>query len=304
MSWSIYMDRRAFLGTVVGAALFRNGFTFAERKIEKIGVQLYTIRNFMMQDFEGALAKVSQIGYKEVELAGFAQAASGAVTYWSHTPQQVLSALKRYGLAAPSTHVNLECLNAARFPRAIEASQMIGNRFIVMPWIDEKDRSRPDFWKRIPDVFNSAGEACKKAGIQFAYHNHWFEFLPVNKKLPYDLLLENCDHNLVKMQLDLCWIYVAGGNPVNYLNRYSGRFPLVHVKDIKKFPPVAAGGSQNFGDSLSDMADVGSGIIDWKSVLLQCEKAGVKHYIVEHDNPAKPFESIFNSYTYLEKLRF
>jgi sugar phosphate isomerase/epimerase len=300
------MDRRAFLGAMAGAALLGNRIVHAAEKppVRKIGLQLYTIRDSMQQDFENSLAKVAQIGYKEVELAGFAQTASGAVAYWEHGPQQVLSTLKRYGLTCPSTHVSLECLNSPNFPKVIEASQLIGNRFIVMPWIDEKVRNQPDIWNRAADAFNTAGEACRKAGIQFAYHNHWFEFLPVNGKLPYDLLLEKCDRNLVKMQLDLCWIYVAGGDPIQYFNRYPGRFPLVHVKDIKKIPPVAAGGAQNFGDSLSDMTDVGGGIIDWKHILLQAEKAGVLHYIVEHDNPAKPFESIAKSFAYLEKLSF
>jgi sugar phosphate isomerase/epimerase len=299
------MDRRTFLGTIAGAALLGNRTICAsgERTIGNIGLQLYTIRDFMQQDFDGSLAKVAKIGYKEVELAGFAQTDSGAVTYWSHTPQQVRSALTRNGLTSPSTHVSFESLDPARFPRVLEASSVIGNRYIVMPWIEEKERKPPDIWNRAADVFNRAGEACRKAGIQFAYHNHWFEFLPVNGKLPYDFLLENCDPNLVKMQLDLCWIYVAGGDPVKYFNRYPGRFPLVHVKDIKKFPPVAAGGAQNFGDSLADMTDVGGGIINWNLVLSYWQKAGIQHYIVEHDKPTKPFESITNSYAYLSKLR-
>jgi sugar phosphate isomerase/epimerase len=300
------MNRRAFLGTVVSGTLMSHhlAHALAEQKIDKIGIQLYTIRDAMQRDFEGSLAKVAGIGYKEVELAGFSQASKGAVTFWSKTPQEIRRALHHYGLSSPSAHVSFESLDSNFFPKVVDAGYTIGNRYIVMPWIEERYRKQEGFWKQAADIFNCSGEVCRKAGIQFAYHNHWFEFLPVNGKLPYDILLENCDPNLVKMQLDICWICITGKDPVQYFNRYPKRFPMLHVKDIKKYPPVAAGGSQNFGDSLSDMIEVGSGIIDWKSILSQAGKAGIKHFIVEHDKPANPFESIASSYAYLEKLRF
>jgi len=140
--------------------------------------------------------------------------------------------------------------------------------------------------------------------MQFAYHNHWFEYLPVNGKLPYDTLLQESDPDLVKMEMDLCWISVAGQDPVKYFDRYPGRFPLVHVKDVTKISSVTAAGEQDFGDSMKEMTEVGSGVIDWKRIFAQSEKAGLKHYFVEHDNPKAPFDSIRTSYAYLERLRF
>ncbi len=300
------MNRREFLGTLTSAALLDIRWTCASsgRKVEPVGVQLYTVRDAMQRDFEGTLAKIAGIGYREVELAGFALDTDGSVSYWSKTPHEVRNALDRQGLVSPSTHVTLQGLEPDNLPRVLEASHVIGNRYIVMPWIDEADRRNPDIWERIADVFNRAGEACREAGTQFAYHNHWFEFLPVNGKLPYDVLLQCCDADLVRMQLDLCWIRVAGSDPVEYFNRYPGRFPMVHVKDIKKFPQMTAGGSQTFGDTLEDMTEVGSGIINWKRIFSQSGKAGIKHYIVEHDRPASPFESVSHSYAYLERLRY
>ena len=106
------------------------------------------------------------------------------------------------------------------------------------------------------------------------------------------------------MELDLCWITVGGQDPLKYFDRYPGRFPLVHVKDVKRIPPVTAGGAQDFGSSMKDMTEVGSGIIDWKKIFAQSDKAGIKHYFVEHDNPKKPLESIKKSYDYLASLRF
>ena len=107
------------------------------------------------------------------------------------------------------------------------------------------------------------------------------------------------------MELDLCWITVAGADPLKYFDRYPGRFPLVHVKDIKNLPKISEGGGQDFGDSLKDnMTSVGNGIIDWKKIFAQSEKAGIKYYIVEHDKAASPFDSITASYVYLHQLRW
>ena len=289
------MDRRTFLGTMTAATLLtrRLGFAADDHKIEKIGLQLYTVRDLMKQDFDGTLAKVAAIGYKEVEFAG----------YFDHSPKDVRAAVDRHGLRAPSAHIDYKSLGE-RFPEVIEAAKVVGHEYLVNPWIDEEIRKQPDGWKQAAETFNRAGEACKKAGIQFAYHNHWFEFLPVNGKLPYDLLLTECDPNLVKMELDLCWITVGGQDPLRYFDRYPGRFPLVHVKDVKRVPPVTAGGAQDFGSSMKDMTEVGSGIIDWKKIFAQSDKAGMKHYFVEHDNPKKPLESIKKSYDYLARLRF
>ncbi len=247
----------------------------------------------MKADFEGTIAKVAKIGYKEVEFAG----------YFGRTGQQVRAALDKNGLTAPSTHVQYDELDE-KFPSVIETSKTIGLEYIICPWIPEELRKNPDIWKQAADKFNKCGEQTKKAGIQFGYHNHWFEFLPVNGKLPYDEQLAMCDASLVKMEMDLCWITVAGADPIKYFEKYPGRFPLVHVKDIKKLPKVSQAGSQDFGSSLTDMTSVGDGIIDWKKIFSYSEIAGIKHYIVEHDKPANPFESITRSYEYLHKLRW
>jgi sugar phosphate isomerase/epimerase len=292
------MDRRRFLetaATVAAATLFTNRMSWsaADHKIDKLGVQLYTVRKQMKRDFEGTLAKVAAIGYKEVEFAG----------YFDHSPKDVRAILDRLGLVSPAPHVAYDTLGD-KWPAQIESAKILGQSYIVCPWIPKKLRKHPDIWQRAAETFNRAGEASQKAGIQFAYHNHWFEFLPVNGKLPYDVLLDACDPNLVKMELDLCWITLGGGDPLKYFDRYPGRFPLVHVKDMKKLPQVSASGGQNFGDRLKDMTEVGSGIIDWRRIFAQSEKAGIKHYIVEHDKAKAPFDSIKTSYEYLRQLRW
>ena len=292
------MKRREFVegaATVTAATLLTSlvGTAAREHKIETLGVQLFTVRDQMKADFDGTLAKVAAIGYKEVEFAG----------YFGRTPQQVRTALANDGLTSPSCHVDYDVLGE-QWPATIESSKIIGQDYIVCPWIPEELRKTLDDWKRACDTFNRTGEASKKAGIQFAYHNHWFEFLSVDGQRPYDIILAHCDPKLVKMELDLCWIFVGNGDPLKYFNEYPGRFPLVHVKDIKKLPAVTQAEAQYYDSTLQYMAEVGSGIIDWKKIFALSEEAGIKHYIVEHDKPKKPFASINTSYEYLSNLRW
>ncbi len=303
------INRREFLSatltTITAASVLGSRFSFAatQHRAEHIGVQLYTVRDAMQEDMDGTLAKVAAIGYKEVELAGFAMD-GGKILYFTHSPEDLKASLDRHGLTAISTHVNYTSLSPENFPKVIEVSKMLGHRYIVNPWIDDDVRKQPDGWKQAAATFNHAGEMSKKSGIQFAYHNHWFEWFPVNGELPYDILLKETDPNLVKMEMDLCWITIAGQDPVKYFDLYPGRFPLVHVKDMKKLPKVTGSGNQDFGDSLGDMTEVGSGVIDWKRIFAHADKAGIKYYIVEHDKPKMPFESIKISYQYMKALRF
>jgi sugar phosphate isomerase/epimerase len=275
------MNRRTFLGTITAATVLtsRLGWTASgERKLDKIGLELYTLRDLMKSDFEGTLAKVAEIGYREVEFAGL----------FNHTPGEVRAMLDRHGLVAPASHVPYNLLDV-EWSKTLEDAHVIGQSFVVCPFIDEKLRSEPDGWKRVGETFNRAGEASKKAGIQFGYHNHNFEFKPENGKLPYDILLAETDPNLVKMEMDLFWITKGGQDPLKYFDLYPGRFPLVHVKDMKKD---------------GEMTEVGSGSIDFKRIFAQSDKAGIQHYFVEHDQPKSPLDSSKVSFEYLQRLRF
>jgi sugar phosphate isomerase/epimerase len=235
----------------------------------------------MKQDFEGTLAKVAQAGYREVEFAG----------YFDKSPQEVRTILDHHGLKGVSSHVG-DSVVAKSLPETLEAAHTIGQGYVVCSSIGDARRKEPDGWKHIGELFNQAGSECKKAGIQFAYHNHTFEFQPdegLGGKMPYDVLLAETDPKLVQMEMDIGWITEAGQDPVDYFNRYPGRFPLVHVKDFTKD---------------HKMMNVGSGAIDWKRIFAQSDKGGIKHYFVEHDQPKAPFDDIKASYQYIAKLRF
>jgi sugar phosphate isomerase/epimerase len=290
------LDRRTFLGTVGAAALAFKPLLAAS--IKNVGVQLYTVRTDLEKDFDGTLAKVAAIGYKEVEFAG----------YFNHTAQGVRDALKRHGLTAPAAHLDYPTVSdPAKWAKALDDARVIGHKFLVNPWIDEPVRNGPDFWSRAAEVYNRAAGEAKKHGIQFCYHNHNFEFYPsenASGKLPFDVLLEKTDPTLVKMELDLCWISAAGKDPVDYFKKYPGRFPLVHVKGLKKVP-AASPTPVPIDKVLPDVTDVGhDDAIDWKRIFAASKQAGIQHYFVEHDVPKAPFASLENSYDYLSKLQF
>jgi sugar phosphate isomerase/epimerase len=284
------VDRRTFIGAV-GAACLAAGRVSAA-SIERLGVQLYSVRTDLQKDFDGTLAKIAAIGYKEVEFAGYA----------GRTPEQVRDALTKHRLTAPSAHVDYPSLGE-KFSLVLDAARTIGLQYLVNPWIDESIRKQPGSWNRAAETFNRVGEMCKRAGIQFAYHNHQFEYDPVDGRLPIDILLESCDPALVKIELDLCWITVAGKDPLDYFRRYPGRFPLVHVKGLAKKP--AAGAAEPIDQVLPNITDVGQGdVIDWKRIFAQSAQAGIKHYFVEHDVPKDPFASLKASYDYVTRLQF
>ncbi len=267
------MNRRTFIGTSIAATLAAAakpawaadtahsvGRFAAPHGIDRVGLQLYTVRAAMKTDFEGTIAKVAAIGYKEVEFAG----------YFEHAPKDIRAILDKNGLSSPSCHAGYDVVEK-KWPEALEAAKIVGHSYIICPWIDEKQRAKPGGWKRAADLFNRAGEASQKAGIQFGYHNHSFEFdsaLSLDGKLPYDFLLAETDPKFVATP-----------------SAYQG----------------AMGQSVKFG---GHMADVGQGSIDWKNLFAHSEKAGIQHYFVENDEPKSAFDDIKISYDYLHNLQF
>ena len=276
------IDRRGFLGSAAGGLLGATPLArllagSAKNRLGAIGLQLYTIRNAMQRDFEGSLAHVARIGYREVEFAG----------YFDHAPAEVRRMLGRHGLTAPAAHISLEDIRT-RWDRTIADAHTVGHRYLVCAWINDEDRSL-DGYRKVGEEFTRAAETARKAGIEFAYHNHSYEFVPLSGQLPYDILLAASDPALVKFEMDLFWITKGGGDPLAYFAKYPGRFPLVHVKDM------SADGR---------MVDVGRGRIPFARIFAQQKLAGIRHYFVEHDEPADPFASITASYGYLRGLRF
>ncbi len=266
------MRRRAFLAATM-AALTAPAFA---RTIERIGVQLYTVRTLLQRDYEGTLARIAAIGYREVEFGGLE----------GPSPRETLAMLKRHGLTAPSGHAQLDDLERS-LPKVLEDANAREQKYVVCPSIDESRHRTLDDWKRLCATFNAIGEQAKRAGLAFAYHNHDFEFQIVDGRLPYELLLADTDPALVGMELDLYWMTHAGHDPVAWLKRHPGRFPLLHLKDATRDGAIT---------------DVGSGTIDFKRILGAAADAGVTHCFVEHDDPVDPMKSIETSLAYMNTL--
>jgi sugar phosphate isomerase/epimerase len=280
------MNRRTFLKTSASAtlggllaksALAKAAANPAGKSLGKIGLQLYTVRDLMKKDFTGTLEKVAAVGYKEVEFAG----------YFDNKPEDVRKLLDRLNLKAPATHISIEALRD-RLDSVIQTAKAVGHQYIVCPWLSPMERSLENY-KAHAAFFNKVGEACRKAGIQFAYHNHDFEFETKDGKIPYDVLLDETDSKLVQMELDLFWIKKGGHEALAYFAKYPGRFALCHVKDM---------------DENQKMVDVGRGKIDFGKIFAQAKQAGLKHFFVEHDEPKDSLQSITASCQYLKNLKF
>ena len=276
-------SRRGFLAALVAFAA-ASGVgdlaSLAASRLKLIGVQLYTVRDLLQRDFEGTLARLAAIGLREVEFAG----------YYGRSPQAVRAALKTAGLAAPSAHVPIETARD-NWPRALETAHVAGHKYLVVAWLPEKERRTLDGYRAAADLFNRVGEQAWAAGIRFAYHNHAFEFARLERRIPYDALLERCDPRYVAFEMDLYWITKGGQDPLAYFARWPGRFPMVHVKD-------------SAGPPEHRMVDVGAGTIPWSAIFARREQAGIQHYFVEHDEPADPLASVRASYEYLRRLEF
>lgn len=278
------MKRRDFLKAslagVLGGVGLQGAAARAEgsRRLQRIGVQLYTVRSLLQQDFPGTLKAVAAAGYKELEFAG----------YYNRSAADVKSIIQDLSLEAPATHVSLQ-LARNQLDQIIQEAGVIGHRYLVVPSLPQTERTTLDSYRRIAEEFNRLGERCRQAGLRFGYHNHAFEFETIEGKIPYDVLLQETDPNLVEMEIDLFWIVRGGQDPLEYFERFPGRFALCHVKDM---------------DEAGNMVDVGKGRIDFAAIFARSEQAGLKHYFVEHDRPESPLESIQNSRRHLAQLAF
>lgn len=288
--------RRAFIKTtsVASAALlFRpESVNF---KTKYIGLQLYTVRDAMAKDPSGTLAKVAALGYNSVEGATY----TGTQNFYGMDAKSFADLLKKNNLIMPSSHYRLgevqengkDVLGTMlhEWNKAVDDAKKVGLKYMVCAWLDPKERGNIDHYKQLAEHLNKAGETCKASGIQLCYHNHDFEFTEDNKQLPYDVLLNNTDKNLVKFELDLYWVTKAGHDPVALFNANPGRFPLWHAKDMDNTPQ-------------HDFTEVGNGVIDFKNIFKYADKAGLKYFFVEQDKtPGDPFDSITKSIAYIKK---
>ncbi len=289
------MNRRVFLGAMTAAlATARTASAAASHQLDRIGLQLYTVRNQMKADMAGTLAQVAKAGYNDVEFAG----------YFDHTPKQVREMLDANKLTAPAAHLELSMLSAEQWPKTLELAHTIGHKLLVCPWIAEEERSAPGSWEKTAEAFNQAGERVRKAGLQFAYHNHNFEFGGAEGKRGYDVLLQHTDAANVSFEADLFWMTFAGADPLAYMAKYPKRFVSLHLKDMAKGMTTRSTKDNEMAIGDAAQVDVGQGGIDFAKILEVAPAHGVKYYFVEQDNAKDPIAMITNSQRYLRGLKF
>ncbi|HRN56998.1 MAG TPA: sugar phosphate isomerase/epimerase [Agriterribacter sp.] len=250
---------------------------------KRVGLQLYTLREDIAKNPAAVIKSVAAIGYKEVESFGY-----NAGKYFGMTPKDFSAELKANGLTHPSSHYMLAHLSG-NWQQAVENAVTAKQKYMVVAYLLDTERKSIDDYKKIAARFNAAAATCKKAGIQFGYHNHDFEFADMNGQHGFDILLKETDPELVQFELDLYWASFAGKDPVELFRQHPGRFPLWHVKDMDRTP-------KRF------FTEVGNGVIDFKKIFAQAKTAGMQHYFVEQDVcPGPPLESIEKSYQYISK---
>lgn len=284
------------------------------------GVALFTLPKSLSEDFEGTLKLVAETGYKELEFFGpydfstpaakdgwkMAAAALGfsGSGYFSHSPKELRSMLDKYGLSAPSIHIDLPTLQE-NMEAVAEAAHVVGHKYVGIAMIPDEMRQSLDDYKRTIDIFNEVGANAKKHGLTFFYHNHGYGHAPMNGQVPFQMILEQTDKDLVKMQLDVFWFTAAKANPIKYLEENPGRFVSLHVKDMRELKTFSGDGG-NMGEWMGlfpYLADAGAGVLDLEKILATAKKAGVKHFFLEKDMTPEPEKALLNSFEHLSGLK-
>lgn len=275
---------------LAGATLFSKSL-FAMAKNKSItGVQLYSVRDDMKSDPSGTLKKLADMGYKYVEHANYVDR-----KFYGYAPADFKKLLDDLGLQMKSGHTTMgqkawdesknEFTDAWKY--TVEDAALVGQQYVISPWLDESYRKDIDGLKKFLAVFNKSGELCQKSGMKFGYHNHDFEFnTTVDGALLYDIILKETDPNLVIQQMDMGNMYGAGGRALDLLKKYPGRFASLHVKDEIKSTKGEMGGYES--------TVLGTGILPVKEVLDQATKTNDVHLIIEQESyqGKAPLESV------------
>lgn len=250
-------------------------------KIKNVGIQLYSVRKEMLADAVGTLKELAKIGYKELE-----SARSEKGNYYGLQPKEIKKIVGDLGMTLRSGHVHVD----DNWQRSIDAAAEAGQDYLVCSSLPSKGQTI-DNYKKVAEIFSKAAEDCKKSKIIFGYHNHEYEFEKENGKVLYDVLLDSTDPKLVTMELDLGWVIASGNDPLAYFNKYPGRFPLWHLKDMDT--------------TKKQSTEFGKGQVNVVEMLKNAKKSGVKHIFVEQEEYASTaLESMKYDFDYLQKLSY
>lgn len=245
------------------------------------GLQLYTLRDDFPKDPKGILAKVASYGYKQIESYEGAQG-----MFWGMTNKEFKTYLDELGMDIISSHCDID----NDFERKAAEAAEIGMKYLICPW---RSQEKLDDYYAVAEDFNTKGEICKANGIKFAYHNHAYSFTTIDGIFPHDILMENTDPALVEYEMDIYWVVTAGQDPIEWIKKYPNRFTLCHMKDRMKNAEEAEA-----------TCVLGTGMIDFQTIVNEAKANGMKHYIVEQEryDGTTPLASAEVNATYMNQL--
>jgi sugar phosphate isomerase/epimerase len=282
------MNRRSFLQKTtalgVGATLINAQTASAATTVTKPGVQLYSLRDDMEKDAKATLKAIAAMGYKEIE------SYPGSKGFlWGMKPAEFKSYLSGLGLTTTATHCGIE----KDMPALMDEAAAGGFKNVVVSWIGKEKRENLDGFRAVADEFNKLGELAKARGMMFGYHNHDYPFIDMDGQTPYDILVSKTDPKLVTFELDLFWVVEPGKDPIQFFNKYPGRFSMAHVKDRDKA-------------NAKNSVVIGQGNLPLASMMAAGAKAGVKHFFVEVEEYGSltPTESVRQSLAGLKGIQF
>lgn len=290
-------SRRTFLkqsGIMSAALMVDKSDFFLPQKL--YGLQLWSVREEAAKDLKSTLAYIAKTGYNNVELFGYNNG-----SYFGHNPKEVRAFLDANNLSSKSAHYALGGFlykgDEDDLKQTIETAKIIGHEYVTVPWMDESARKKLDDYKAFADKLNKAGEACKNAGLKFAYHNHNFEFQQFGfdqddkgNTTGYEVLLADTDPSLVAFEMDIFWVVYAGRDPLKLFKEHPGRFPMWHIKDMWKKPKT-------------ESCEIGKGTIPFKEYFKHKAEAGFKYFFVEQEafTAAPPMQAIVSDFKYVKE---
>lgn len=283
------ISRRIFFqqaGLITAGILIKPSILLS-KPYQKVGLQLYSLRNLISKDVRGTIKKVADIGFREVETFGY----STDNGFWGLTIKEFKNLLKSHNLKSPSGHYDFDpYLREGEIDSLkvnIETANKIGQKYLTVPFLNPLLRTNLDSYKTLAEKLNRAAILTKEAGIQLVYHNHDFEFMDFNGTSGYDILLQETDPSEVKFELDIYWTVRAGKDPIALFEQNPGRFSMWHVKDMDKLD--------------KSFTEVGAGSINYKEIFTKAKLSGMKHYFVEQDIiKIDPFVSISQSFQHIK----
>ncbi|CAN5545353.1 sugar phosphate isomerase/epimerase [soil metagenome] len=317
------MNRRYFLqksALITAISILPMESIFARnRSLEKVGVQLFSLPRLLENDFRNAIKMIAEMGYKEVELFGpYSFSADSVKEQWEalspylgfsgsgfygHSAREVKSILDEFGISAPSMHTDLETMQK-NMDQLSEAAEVLGSTYIVLPAIPEEKRKNLDDYKRMADVFNEIGESARKAGLKFAYHNHGYGLQEMEGEIPFNIILDQTDPDLVFFEMDVFWTTAGGIDPNAYLKNHPNRYQLMHLKDMKEEVRFSGDGgdTQQWMELFPYMTSAGNGVLDLKAIIETAQQTGVKHFFIEQDLVKEPEVELQKSIDYLQSI--